>query len=82
MARAKTELMNIKFAWMGGREKGQGHYYRIQGSSFLIEYDNTQGDANHIHSVWREFKGDWGKDVLAEHYKTAPHHADRSGNGK
>ncbi|MBL8512451.1 MAG: DUF3500 domain-containing protein, partial [Betaproteobacteria bacterium] len=75
LARAKAELSNIKFAWMGGREKGQGHYYRIQGSSFLIEYDNTQGNANHIHSVWREFKGDWGKDVLAEHYRTAPHHA-------
>ncbi len=77
LARVKLELPNIKFAWMGGREKGQGHYYRIQGSTFLIEYDNTQGNANHIHSVWREFKGDWGKDVLAEHYRTAPHHADR-----
>jgi hypothetical protein len=75
LARVKTDLANLKFAWMGGREKGQGHYYRIQGSAFLIEYDNTQNNANHIHSVWREFKGDWGKDVLAEHYRTAPHHA-------
>jgi hypothetical protein len=62
---------------MGGLEKGQGHYYRIQGSTFLIEYDNTQDHANHIHSVWREFKGDWGGDLLAEHYRTAPHHARR-----
>lgn len=77
LGRVKDELANIRFAWMGGRDKGQGHYYRIQGASFLIEYDNTQGNANHIHSVWREFKGDWGQDVLAEHYRTAPHHADQ-----
>jgi hypothetical protein len=76
LARVKADLANIKFAWMGGLEKGQGHYYRIQGSTFLIEYDNTQNHANHIHCVWREFKGDWGEDPLAEHYRTAPHHAD------
>jgi hypothetical protein len=75
LARVKAELPSIKFAWMGGLEKGQGHYYRIQGSTFLIEYDNTQNNANHIHCVWREFKGDWGGDLLAEHYRTAPHHA-------
>lgn len=51
----------------------QGHYYRIQGPSFLIEYDNTQNNANHIHSVWRDFNGDWGKDLLAEHYQQNPH---------
>jgi hypothetical protein len=79
LGRVKQELASLKFAWMGGLEKGQGHYYRIQGPSFLIEYDNTQGDANHIHSVWREFQGDWGKDVLSEHYRTAPHHADQRG---
>ena len=75
LARVKDALASVKFAWMGGLEKGQGHYYRIQGSTFLIEYDNTQDDANHIHCVWREFKGDWGGDLLAEHYRTAPHHA-------
>ncbi len=79
LGRVKDELAKIKFAWMGGREKGQGHYYRIQGPSFLIEYDNTQGNANHIHSVWREFKGDWGKDMLEEHYRTAAHHAGQGG---
>jgi hypothetical protein len=60
---------------MGGIARGQGHYYRIQGRSFLIEYDNTQDGANHIHCVWRDFQGDWGADALAEHYRSAPHHA-------
>jgi len=67
-------LDKVKFAWMGGTEKGQGHYYRVQGPTFLIEFDNTQNNANHIHLVWRDFKGDWGRDLLAEHYKTADHH--------
>src|SRR6266567_1771534 len=64
----------IKFAWMGGLEKGEGHYYRVQGSTFLIEYDNTQNNANHIHCVWRDFSGDWGEDLLADHYRNSPHH--------
>ena len=63
----------VKFAWMGALEKGKGHYYRVQGPTFLIEYDNTQNDANHIHTVWRDFKGDFGADLLKEHYKD---HAD------
>jgi hypothetical protein len=58
----------IKFAWMGGTERGQRHYYRIQGSTFLVEYDNVQNDANHIHSVWRDFDGDFGRDLLKEHH--------------
>jgi len=66
-------LEHIKFAWMGGLDDGEGHYYRAQGSSFLIEFDNTQDDANHIHSVWRDFNGDWGEDLLAEHYRSSPH---------
>jgi hypothetical protein len=67
-------LDNVKFAWMGARDRGQqGHYYRVQGPTFLIEFDNTQNDANHIHLVWRDFKGDWGRDLLAEHYKTSQH---------
>ncbi len=73
LARAKDSPNSIKFAWMGGTEKGQGHYYRVQGSTFLIEFDNTQNNANHIHQVWRDFKGDWGRDLLAEHYKSAQH---------
>jgi len=67
----------LKFAWMGAAERGQGHYYRIQGPTFLIEYDNTQNRANHIHTVWRDFKGDWGRDALAEHYQSSSHHRHR-----
>ena len=52
------ELAGVKFAWMGGTEAGQGHYYRVQGPSFLIEFDNTQNNGNHIHSVWRDFAAD------------------------
>jgi len=59
----------IFFAWAGGFEKGQGHYYRIQGPSFLVEYDNTQNNANHIHTVWRDFGSDFGADLLGMHYK-------------
>jgi hypothetical protein len=62
-------LGSIFFAWAGGFEKGQPHYYRIQGPSFLIEYDNVQNNANHIHTVWRDFKSDFGADLLALHYK-------------
>jgi hypothetical protein len=64
---------NVKFAWMGGVDKGQPHYYRIQGTTFLIEYDNTQNNANHVHCVWRDFKGDFGMDLLAMHYRVDPH---------
>jgi hypothetical protein len=64
---------NIGFAWAGGSAHGERHYYRIQGPSFLIEYDNTQNDANHIHSVWRDFNGDFGLDLLAQHYKDDHH---------
>lgn len=66
-------LDNIKFAWMGSATVGEGHYYRIQGPTFLIEYDNVQNDANHAHSVWRDFDGDFGRDLLAAHYEQYPH---------
>jgi hypothetical protein len=74
MAAAREDLIkkagkNIYFAWSGGINKGEPHYYRIQTSSFLIEYDDTQDNANHIHSVWREFTGDWGEDLLKDHYQ-------------
>jgi len=75
----KAGFDEIKFAWMGGLEKGEGHYYRVQGSTFLIEYDNTQNEANHIHCVWRDFHGDWGEDLLGEHYRNSPHHQQASG---
>ena len=60
---------NIYFAWAGEFEHLQPHYYRIQGPGFLIEYDCTQNNANHIHSVWRDFNGDFGLDLLAMHYE-------------
>jgi TonB family protein len=65
----------IHFAWAGGVNKGDPHYYRVQSPTFLIEYDNTQNNANHIHSVWRDFNGDFGEDLLREHYQTTPHGA-------
>ena len=61
-------LENIHFAWAGSAEPGDPHYYRLHGPTFLIEYDNTQNDANHIHTVWRDLEGDFGRDLLAEHY--------------
>lgn len=57
----------IHFAWAGEGERGAGHYYRVQGPTFLLEYDNTQNGANHIHTVWRDFEGDFGRDLLREH---------------
>jgi hypothetical protein len=59
----------VHFVWMGGEESGQPHYYRVQGPTFLLEYDNTQNEANHPHAVWREFKGDFGRDFLGDHLK-------------
>ena len=64
-------LDDIRFAWAGSAEPGDPHYYRIHGPTFLIEYDNTQNDANHIHSVWRDLSGDFGRDLLAEHYASS-----------
>lgn len=64
----------IRFAWAGGGEAGQPHYYRIQGPTFVIEYDNTQNNANHIHTVWRDPERDFGLDPLRAHYATSPHH--------
>jgi hypothetical protein len=63
----------IHFAWAGGVNKGDPHYYRIQGPTFLVEYDDTQNNANHIHSVWRDFNGDFGRDLLREHLQAFPH---------
>jgi hypothetical protein len=62
-------LPTIRFGWAGALERGQPHYWRIQGAGFLIEWDNSGG--NHVHTVWRDFKGDWGRDTLGEHYRRA-----------
>jgi hypothetical protein len=58
----------IFFAWAGGTELGEPHYYRVQGPTFLIEYDNTQNNANHAHAVYRSLENDFGDDVLKRHY--------------
>ena len=71
---AAVGFESIVFAWMGGAKPGEGHYYRIQGPTFLIEYDNIQNNANHVHAVWRDFDGDFGRDVLGDHYASSPHH--------
>jgi Protein of unknown function (DUF3500) len=60
----KGGLEQVRFAWAGGVTRGEKHYYRVQGPTFLIEFDNTQNDGNHVHSVWRDFNGDFGRDVL------------------
>jgi hypothetical protein len=62
-------LDSLHFGWAGSLTRGEPFYFRIQGATFLIELDNSGG--NHIHSVWRDFEGDWGRDVLAEHYRGA-----------
>ena len=63
----------LSFAWAGGIEKGEGHYYRVQGPTFLLEYDNTQNNNNHIHAVYRDFENDFGEDLLRKHYQETPH---------
>ncbi len=78
----KAGLGAIHFGWAGGINKGDPHYYRVQGKTFLIEYDNTQNNANHIHSVWRDFDGDFGVDLLRAHYQTVPHTSGKSVEGK
>lgn len=62
----------VHFAWAGTTAPGQPHYYRLQGPRLLVEWDNTQRDANHAHSVWRDPSADFGLDVLAAH--RARHH--------
>jgi len=63
----------VHFAWAGGIEPGDPHYYRVQGPTFLLEYDDTQNNANHIHTVWRDLANDFGDDVLLRHYEEVPH---------
>jgi hypothetical protein len=63
----------IAFAWSGSTEKGRQYQYQVQGPTFLIEHNNTQNNGNHIHAVWRDFNGDFGRDVLAEHMASLPH---------
>ena len=59
------------FAWAGSDAPGRGHYYAVRGTTFVIEYDNTQNGANHIHAVWRDLRDDWGTDLLGAHLAAA-----------
>ena len=63
----KAGIGSVHFAWAGGFELGQPHYYRIQNSAFVLEYDNTQNGANHVHCIWRDFTNDFGGDILKRH---------------
>jgi hypothetical protein len=65
----KTGIDNLSFAWAGSLEPGKGHYYRIQGPMLLIEYDNTQTNANHVHTAVRDLTNDFAEDILKEHYQ-------------
>ena len=69
----KGGAKSLYFAWAGSVEPKEGHYYRVQGPTFLMEYDNTQNNANHVHAVWRDFEHDFGDDLLRQHYERVPH---------
>ena len=63
----------LHFSWAGSHQPGQPHYYRIHGPTVLVEYDNSQSGANHIHTVWRDLENDFGGDLLRKHYAQQPH---------
>lgn len=69
----KAGLDQFFFAWAGGLERGQKHYYRIHGPTTIMEYDNAQNEGNHAHFVWRDTKNDFGRDLLKEHYEHHQH---------
>jgi hypothetical protein len=64
---------NITFAWAGGTLRGEVSYFRVQGPTFLIEFDHTQNQPNHVHSAWRDFDGDFGRDLIVEHLEQQDH---------
>lgn len=67
----KADMDKIHFAWAGGLKPGEGHYYRIHGTTFIIEYDNTQNGANHAHAVWHSLTNDFALDTLRKHHEAA-----------
>ena len=69
----KAGFGTLRFAWAGSLETGRKHYYRIHGPTMLVEYDNSQNDANHIHSMWRDLENDFGGDVLRQHLAAMKH---------
>jgi hypothetical protein len=71
----KAGLDKVYFAWAGSTEARKPHYYRVQGPTFVLEFDNTQNDANHVHALYRDLENDFGSDPLIQHVKQA--HAGR-----
>ena len=67
LERIYSNRSEISFAWAGSTKPGKGHYYRIHGKNFAIEYDCTQNDANHVHVCWRDFENDFGGDAFRRH---------------
>jgi len=67
-------LERLHFAWAGPIEPGHAHYYRVHGPTLLIEFDNSQNDANHIHSVWHDPRNVFGADLLRAHYERGHRH--------
>ncbi|WP_425636701.1 DUF3500 domain-containing protein [Algoriphagus yeomjeoni] len=68
------DLSDLYFGWVGAKALGSAHYYRIQAKTFLIEFDNSQNNSNHIHTVWRDFESDFGRDLIREHMAKAHSH--------
>jgi hypothetical protein len=64
---------NIRFAWAGSTKPGEKFFYIVQGPEFILEYCEVEMGSNHIHSVWRDTNGDFGRDILAEHLASNPH---------
>ncbi|MDO1451164.1 DUF3500 domain-containing protein [Rhodocytophaga aerolata] len=69
----KAGMDNLLFAWAGSTQRGEKHYYRILGPTILIEYDNTQNNGNHVHTVVRDLANDFGEDILKKHYEQQSH---------
>ncbi|WP_425069440.1 DUF3500 domain-containing protein [Reyranella sp.] len=78
MAQQKQRVLEqgvatFRFAWAGSLTPGEAHYFRVHGPATLVEHDNTQNGANHIHAVWRDLAADFGGDALADHYRQQKH---------
>ena len=69
----KAGFGRLHFGWAGAHRRGEPHYYRIHGPTVLVEYDNTQNNANHIHTIWRDLENDFGGDLLRRHYTLQAH---------
>lgn len=67
MAKISADMENLRFGWAGGLKRGEPYYYRIQGTTFLVEVANVQNNGNHIHAVWRDSANDFGRDLLGDH---------------